>query len=50
VDLVVQVRARDMKHLEQVVERFAAEPFVSRTRSTIVLSALVRRPEVPQQG
>ena len=49
VDLVVQVRARDMRHLEQVVERFAAEPFVSRTRSSVVLSALVRRPEVPQQ-
>lgn len=45
VDLVVQVRARDMRHLEQVVERLAAEPFVARTRSTIVLSALVRRPE-----
>ncbi|MEN0128962.1 MAG: Lrp/AsnC family transcriptional regulator [Brevundimonas sp.] len=50
VDLVVQVRARDMRHLEQVVERFAAEPFVSRTRSTVVLSALVRRPEVPEQA
>ena len=46
VDLVVQVRARDMHHLEQVVERLAAEPFVSRTRSTVVLSALVRRPDV----
>ncbi|NKY40179.1 Lrp/AsnC family transcriptional regulator, partial [Cellulomonas septica] len=34
VDLVVQVRARDMRHLERVVERLAAEPFVSRTRST----------------
>ncbi|AEE44881.1 Lrp/AsnC family transcriptional regulator [Cellulomonas fimi] len=47
VDLVVQVRARDMRHLERVVERLAAEPFVSRTRSTVVLSALVRRPDVP---
>jgi DNA-binding Lrp family transcriptional regulator len=47
VDVVVQVRARDMRHLEQVVERLAAEPFVARTRSTIVLSALVRRPDVP---
>lgn len=47
VDLVVQVRARDMRHLEQVVERLAAEPFVSRTRSTVVLSALVRRPDLP---
>lgn len=47
VDVVLQVRARDMRHLERVVERLAAEPFVARTRSTIVLSALVRRPEVP---
>ena len=46
VDLVVQVRARDMRHLEEVVERLVAEPFVSRTRSTVVLSALVRRPDL----
>ncbi len=46
-DLVVQVRARDTRHLEHVVERLAAEPFVHRTRSTVVLSALVRRPDVP---
>ncbi|UZN04174.1 Lrp/AsnC family transcriptional regulator [Cellulomonas sp. S1-8] len=45
VDLVVQVRARDMRHLEEVVERLAAESFVARTRSTVVLSALVRRPD-----
>lgn len=51
VDVVVQVRARDMRHLEEVVERLAAEPFVVRTRSTVVLSALVRRPEgLPDTG
>lgn len=51
VDVIVQVRARDMRHLEEVVERLAAEPFVVRTRSTVVLSALVRRPEaVPDAG
>ncbi|MEV7973410.1 Lrp/AsnC family transcriptional regulator [Cellulomonas sp. NPDC089187] len=49
VDLVVQVRTRDMQHLEQVVERFAAEPFVVRTRSTVVLSALLRRPDLPTE-
>lgn len=43
VDLLVHVRARDMRHLERVVERLNAEPFVSRTKSTVVLSALVRR-------
>ena len=42
-DAVVQVRAHDMRHLEDVVERIAAEPFVRRTRSTVVLSPLVRR-------
>ena len=42
-DAVVHVRAHDMRHLESVVERIAAEPFVRRTRSTVVLSALVRR-------
>ena len=47
-DAVVQVRAHDMRHLEQVVERIAAEPFVRRTRSTVVLSALVRRDDVPR--
>jgi DNA-binding Lrp family transcriptional regulator len=47
VDVVLQVRARDMRHLERVVERLAAEPFVARTRSTVVLSALLRRPDVP---
>lgn len=49
VDVVVHVRTRDMAHLEQVVERLNAEPFVQRTRSTIVLSTLVSRPEVPGQ-
>ncbi|MBC7550294.1 MAG: Lrp/AsnC family transcriptional regulator [Cellulomonas sp.] len=45
VDLLIHVRARDMRHLEKVIERLNAEPFVARTRSTIVLSALLRRPE-----
>ena len=46
VDLLLHVRARDMRHLERVIERLNAEPFVARTRSAIVLSALVRRPDV----
>ncbi len=46
-DAVLKVRAHDTRHLEQVVERIAAEPFVRRTRSTVVLSALVRR-DVPR--
>ena len=46
VDLLLHLRAGDMRHLERVVERLNAEPFVARTRSTIVLSALVRRADV----
>ena len=46
VDMLLHVRARDMRHLERVIERLNAEPFVARTRSSIVLSALVRRPDV----
>ena len=43
-DAVVQVRARDTRHLEEVIERIGAEPFVVRTKSTLVLSRLVDRP------
>jgi DNA-binding Lrp family transcriptional regulator len=46
-DAVVRVRARDVRHLDEVVERINAEPFVVRTRSTVVLTPLVRRPDVP---
>ncbi|HWS57167.1 MAG TPA: Lrp/AsnC family transcriptional regulator [Actinotalea sp.] len=42
-DAVVLVRARDVRHLDEVVERIAAEPFVRRTRSSVVLTPLVRR-------
>lgn len=42
-DAVLQVRARDVRHLDEVVERVNAEPFVLRTRSTVVLTSLVRR-------
>ncbi len=40
-----------MRHFEQVVERIGAEPFVVRTRSSIVLSRLVERPDaLPELG
>lgn len=42
-DALVHIRAADIRHFEQVVERIAAEPFVVRTRSVIVLSRLVER-------
>jgi len=45
-DALLQIRAADVRHFEQVVERIGAEPFVVRTRSVIVLSRLVHRPDV----
>ena len=44
-DALLHIRAADMRHFEQVVERIGAEPFVIRTRSLIVLSKLVDRPD-----
>jgi DNA-binding Lrp family transcriptional regulator len=46
-DAVVQVRAHDVRHLDVVVEQINAEPFVLRTRSSLVLTPLVRRPDLP---
>jgi DNA-binding Lrp family transcriptional regulator len=40
-DALVHLRAADMNHLEQALERLRAEPFVTSTRSMIVLSRLV---------
>ena len=45
-DALVHIRAADMQHFEQVVERISAEPIVLRTRSVIVLSRLVDRVDV----
>ncbi|MGQ0632282.1 MAG: Lrp/AsnC family transcriptional regulator [Sporichthyaceae bacterium] len=42
-DALLHVLAEDIKHLERVVEQIAAERFVTRTRSAIVMSSLVRR-------
>jgi DNA-binding Lrp family transcriptional regulator len=43
-DALLHIRAADVGHLERVMERIGAEPFVVRTRSVIVLSRLVSRP------
>jgi DNA-binding Lrp family transcriptional regulator len=43
-DALLHIRAADVRHFEQVVERIGAEAFVVRTRSVIVLSRLVNRP------
>ena len=39
-DALVHLRAADIEHLEQVLERLRAEPFITSTRSMIVLSRL----------
>jgi DNA-binding Lrp family transcriptional regulator len=43
-DALVHLRAADIAHLEQALERLRAEPFVTSTRSMIVLSRLVESP------
>jgi DNA-binding Lrp family transcriptional regulator len=45
-DALIHLRAADISHLEQALERLRAEPFVTSTRSTIVLSRLVDSPGV----
>jgi DNA-binding Lrp family transcriptional regulator len=42
-DALLQIRAADVRHFEDVVERIRAEPFIARTRSVIVMSRLVDR-------
>src|SRR4051812_14996552 len=50
-DALVHLRAADIAHLEQSLERLRAEPFVTSTRSMIVLSRLVEMPgAVPAPG
>jgi DNA-binding Lrp family transcriptional regulator len=50
-DALLHIRAADMRHFEQVVERIGAEPFAVRTKSVIVLSKLVDRSAItPQIG
>lgn len=46
-DALLHVLATDIKHLERVVEQVAAERFVTRTRSAVVMSSLLRRAEGP---
>lgn len=43
-DALVHLRAADIGHLEQALERLRAEQFVTSTRSMIVLSRLVETP------
>ncbi|GGP79809.1 Lrp/AsnC family transcriptional regulator [Streptosporangium pseudovulgare] len=43
-DALLHIRATDVRHVERVIERIAAEPFVVRTKSSIVLSRLIDTP------
>ncbi len=47
-DAWVHLRAADIGHLEQALERLRAEPFVTSTRSMVVLSRLVETPSPAQ--
>ncbi|MFG1676245.1 Lrp/AsnC family transcriptional regulator [Micromonospora sp. NPDC049282] len=50
-DALVHLRAADISHLEEALERLRAESFVTSSRSTIVLSRLVESPGVgPSTG
>ncbi len=46
-DAIVHLRAADIPHLEQALERLRSESFVTSTRSMIVLSRLIERPSPP---
>jgi DNA-binding Lrp family transcriptional regulator len=45
-DALLHVRARDVEHFEEVLERIRAEPFIRKTISVMVLSHLI--PESPE--
>ncbi|MYW03817.1 Lrp/AsnC family transcriptional regulator [Streptomyces sp. SID3343] len=49
-DAVIHLLAADVQHFERVLERISAEAFVVRTKSTVVLSRLVRRNGTSWQG
>ncbi len=47
-DAMLRVVAGDVPHLERVISRLRALPYVQQTDTTMLLSVLVRRPTVPQ--
>jgi DNA-binding Lrp family transcriptional regulator len=49
-DALLRIVAADMHHFEHVLEQIGAQPFVARTKSVLVLSALLRRPVTPQRA
>ncbi|SDH66384.1 DNA-binding transcriptional regulator, Lrp family [Actinokineospora alba] len=49
-DAIVHLRAANIHHLEDALERLRAIDMVSRTVSTVVLSTLLERPPAPEPG
>ncbi len=47
-DALLHVRARDVEHFEEVLERIRTEPFIRKTISVMVLSHLL--PDSPEAG
>ncbi len=47
-DALLHVRARDVEHFEEVLERIRAEPFIRKTISVMVLSHLIA--DSPEAG
>jgi DNA-binding Lrp family transcriptional regulator len=47
-DAMLRVVAADVPHLERVISRVRGLPYVQQTDTTMLLSVLVRRPNVPQ--
>ena len=46
-DAMLRVVAGDVPHLERVISRLRALPYVQQTDTTMLLSVMVRRPNVP---
>jgi len=47
-DAMLRVVAGDVPHLERVISRLRGLPYVQQTDTTMLLSVMVRRPNVPQ--
>lgn len=43
-DAFIHLRARDIQHLEETLERLRREPNIAQTKTSIVLSRLIGRP------
>jgi len=49
-DALLHIYAADPRHFERVLSAISAEPFVARTKSILVLSALLRRDQATPAG